>query len=89
MQPTAGLASQEGIGQLNQHFWDRFNSGRFADMIFSPAHEGWLTTSRLIQSLLEALIKLSNAVIGNDASIEWFGDPQKSWKEFWKKPMIK
>ena len=50
MQLIIGQVSQEGIGQLNQRFWDRFDQADFKDTILALAYMRMMTmTSRLIQ----------------------------------------
>ena len=39
MQLIIGQVSQEGIGQLNQRFWDRFDQADFKDTILALAYK--------------------------------------------------
>ena len=67
MQLIIGQVSQEGIGQLNQRFWDRFNQADFKDTILALAY--------MRDELPVRIISTSRAGRHNDASgpiIEWF-----------------
>ena len=83
MQLIIGQVSQEGIGQLNQRFWDRFNQADFKDTILALAYmRDDDYDQQAYPDILEALYELPVRIIStsragrhNDASgpiIEWF-----------------
>ena len=83
MQLIIGQVSQEGIGQLNQRFWERFDQADFKDTILALAYmRDDDYDQQAYPDILEALYELPVRIIStsragrhNDASgpiIEWF-----------------
>ena len=92
MQLIIGQVSQEGIGQLNQRFWDRFEQADFKDTILALAYmRDDDYDQQAYPDILEALYELPVRIIStsragrhNDASgpiIEWFATQYKEIME--------